>query len=124
MYSNTTETFPFASTSFTNNNLTLNNNNYKYDQINSSSSPSFSSHHDHLHYGRRDKVVFFEMHFEEHQTQLTFAFWFFITILAKIGDNNYFFIIFANFTIKNKNGGFKKNFDVLKFLAHTLTIKI
>uniref|UniRef100_A0A1I8B4U3 Sodium/hydrogen exchanger n=1 Tax=Meloidogyne hapla TaxID=6305 RepID=A0A1I8B4U3_MELHA len=73
MYStNTTETttiFPFPSTS-TNFNFTLNNNtnSQNIDQINISSSPL--SHH----YGRRDKVVFFEMHFEEHQTQLTFAF--------------------------------------------------
>uniref|UniRef100_A0A914I764 Cation/H+ exchanger domain-containing protein n=1 Tax=Globodera rostochiensis TaxID=31243 RepID=A0A914I764_GLORO len=38
----------------------------------------------HSHHGHRNRIVFFEMHFEEHQTQLTFAFWFFITIIAKI----------------------------------------
>uniref|UniRef100_A0A914I8C3 Sodium/hydrogen exchanger n=1 Tax=Globodera rostochiensis TaxID=31243 RepID=A0A914I8C3_GLORO len=32
----------------------------------------------------RPRIVFFELHFEEHKTQLTFAFWFFITIIAKI----------------------------------------
>ncbi|CAK5021517.1 unnamed protein product [Meloidogyne enterolobii] len=86
MNSNTTEFFLlFPSTSTTPNyiNLTLNNDTINsqqnIDQINVSSSLPLSHH-----YARRDKVVFFEMHFEEHQTQLTFAFWFFITILAKI----------------------------------------
>jgi hypothetical protein len=40
------------------------------------------------HGGHRDRIVFFEMHFESHQTQLTFAFWFFVTIVAKIGKKS------------------------------------
>ncbi|KAI3416006.1 Sodium hydrogen exchanger [Globodera pallida] len=42
-----------------------------------------SSHH------MPDRIMFFEMHFEEHKTQLTFAFWFFITIIAKIGFHRF-----------------------------------
>jgi hypothetical protein len=52
---------------------------------NFSSANSTNNSTDHQLPGKRDRIVFFEMRFEHHQTQLTFAFWFFITIVAKIG---------------------------------------
>lgn len=76
---NSTADFPIPSTSSSSSNWTQN------ESATNSSSEINQIHHEHYLDGHRERIAFFEMHFKAHQTQLTFAFWFFITIIAKIG---------------------------------------